>query len=131
MKLKVSVLLAGALLAAANVAAQELPTFSTGGNDEWYYVTFCRSNLVITDNGAGQPTTIQSASINEGQIWKLVGDQNNFQLVNKAGRYASVSGSGDAARLVTGSTPDASGFSLIATTNSSYSGNWEIKANSI
>ncbi|MDE5901572.1 MAG: glycoside hydrolase family 95 protein [Muribaculaceae bacterium] len=131
MKLKISTLLAGAILAASSVAAQDLPTFSTDGNDEWYYVTFCRSNLVITDNGAGQPATIQAAAINEGQIWKLVGSKENFQLINKAGRYASVSGSGDNARLVTGAAPDASGFQLISTGNSSFAGNWEIKANSI
>ncbi|MDE6120047.1 MAG: hypothetical protein K2F82_09300, partial [Muribaculaceae bacterium] len=130
MKLKISTLLAGAILAASSVAAQDLPTFSTDGNDEWYYVTFCRSNLVITDNGAGQPATIQAAAINEGQIWKLVGSKENFQLINKAGRYASVSGSGDNARLVTGAAPDASGFQLISTGNSSFAGNWEIKANS-
>lgn len=109
-----------------------LPTFSTAdGTPVWYFITFANSGYSIRDNGSGKAATQAVAEPSDEQLWKLVGTQEKFQLINKAGRYARVTGSGDNARLTTGSTAYSSGFSLIETGNSTYSPNWEIKANSI
>ena len=87
----------------------------------WYFITFANSGYSIRDNGSGKAATQAVAEPSDEQLWKLVGTQEKFQLINKAGRYARVTGSGDNARLTTGSTAYSSGFSLIETGNSTYS----------
>ncbi len=131
MKLKISAILAALFFAVAGVSAQVLPQFSTDDDAAWYFIKFACSDLVVEDAGAGKPAVQAIMDKKDEQLWKLVGSQSNFQLINKAGRYATVTGSGGDARLASSASPYSSGFSLVATGNTAYSGNWEIKANSI
>ncbi|MCM1108603.1 MAG: glycoside hydrolase family 95 protein [Clostridium sp.] len=109
----------------------ELPEFSDENATTWYFIQFCNNNSVITSNGIGQnvtrPTTAAPVPT---KLWKLVGEKENFQIVNKDGEYLGVSGSGDAARVIASTTAYAPGFSLIESP-STFAGSWEIKANGI
>ena len=112
------------------VAAQAIPpVFSTTENEQWYFLQFCISKQTLQDNGIGENVSFGEADPNDGQMWKLIGSQTNFQLVSKAGHYAVISGSGNSARLKTSASPDASGFSLVETGNTTYAPNWEISWN--
>jgi alpha-L-fucosidase 2 len=63
----------------------------------------------------------------DAQLWKLVGTQDNFQLVNRLGEYASVGSNG---MLVTSATEYSDGFALEVTTNTTYPIGWEIRKGS-
>ena len=107
----------------------DLPEFSTTGNEHWYFLKFCISDQTLRAATAGSNVTYGSIAYEDEQMWKFVGTQSNFQLVSKSGTYAVISGSGNSARLQSSSTADASGFSLVKTTNSTYYPNWEIHWN--
>ena len=98
--------------------------FSTDEQESYYYITFAKSDLVIQDMGAAQNITTQARKYGEAsQLWKLVGDESNFQLINKgSGRYAYYDGS----RVKTRQAADTKGFTIEMTTNTSYAGNYEI-----
>ena len=98
--------------------------FSSGDQENFYYITFANSDLVLQDMGASQNVTTQGRKYGEqSQLWKLVGKEGNFQLVNKgSGRYAYCDGS----RLKTRRSKDTRGFTIEATTNANYAGNYEI-----
>ena len=50
--------------------------------DNYYYITFANSDLVLQDMGASKNITTQARKYGEqSQLWKLVGEGNNFQLV--------------------------------------------------
>ena len=112
------------------VAEAQLPKFSAE-EDYWYFIEFAQNNNTILDQGAGSNTILTKADPVDGQLWKLVGNKDNFQLVSKLGNYATISGTGNSARLATGATPYSAGFSLVETTNSTFSPAWEIMANDI
>ena len=107
-------------------AIQGIPEnfFSNGEQENLYYVTFANSDLVLQDMGASKNVTTQSRKYGEqSQLWKLVGDKDNFQLVNKgSGRYAYYDGS----RVKTRQTADSQGFNIEKTTNTNYVGKYEI-----
>lgn len=109
----------------------KLPVFSTETSSTFYFVKFCQGGGYLADQGAGQSVQIAAADPIPAQKWKLVGTQSNFQLVNEAGLYAYVDGTGNAARIKTRTTPDANGFSLVTTGVAAFSPNWEIHANGI
>ena len=92
--------------------------------DKYYYITFANSNLVLQDMGASKNVTTQGRKYGEGsQLWKLVGNKDNFQLVNKgSGRKAYYDGS----RVKTRQAADNNGFTIEQTTNSNYAGKYEI-----
>ncbi|MBR1712531.1 MAG: glycoside hydrolase family 95 protein [Alloprevotella sp.] len=117
-------------------ASAILPDFSDEDTEQYYFLQFCISGQTLEDRGAGRSVTFGDADPTDGQLWKLVGTPQNFQLVSKAGRYAyidgasaSASSASDNARLKTRTTPDDKGFSLKETGNSSYLTNWEIQWN--
>ena len=112
------------------VAEAQLPKFSAE-NEYWYFIEFVQNNNTILDQGAGTNTVLTKADPVDGQLWKLVGTKDNFQLVSRLGNYATISGSGNSARLATGATPYSAGFSLVETTNATFSPAWEIMANDI
>lgn len=110
----------------------ELPEFSTDEQSAWYFVQFCKNDAVIASEGAGKNLKrVTGVKPVKQQYWKLVGTQDNFQLINQNGEYASVTGTGDAARAVASATPYAAGFSLVESPSSSYVSAWEIRANGI
>lgn len=98
--------------------------FSNEEQENFYYITFANSDLVLQDMGASQNITTQGRKYGEqSQLWKLVGNKGNFQLVNKgSSRKAYCDGS----RIKTRQSSDNNGFTLEATTNSNYKGKYEI-----
>ena len=106
-----------------------LPVFSTSSNTQWYFLRFCISDQTLRAATAGSNVTFGTLDLEDAQLWKFVGTRDNFQLVSKSGTYAVISGTGNAARLQSSSTPDASGFSLVKTGNATYYPNWEISWN--
>ena len=98
--------------------------FSTDEQENFYYITFANSGLVLQDMGAAKNITTQARKYGEqSQLWKLVGDEKNFQFVNKgSGRYAYYDGS----RVKTRQDADTKGFAIEETTHASYAGNYEI-----
>ena len=68
------------------------PKISDGGNEYWYYIRFTYSNKYMTGNGEGN-TVVQTLDTDtrkerwKQQQWKLVGENDRFYLVNKAGYY--------------------------------------------
>lgn len=108
---------------------QGVPDFfsSDGQEDKYYYITFANSSLVLQDMGAARNVTTQSRKYGEeSQLWKLVGSETGFQLVNKgSGRYAYYDGS----RIKTRQTADDKGFTIELTTNTNYIGKFEVSWN--
>ena len=108
---------------------QGVPDFfsSDGQEDKYYYITFANSSLVLQDMGAARNVTTQSRKYGEeSQLWKLVGSETDFQLVNKgSGRYAYYDGS----RIKTRQTADDKGFTIELTTNTNYIGKFEVSWN--
>ena len=98
--------------------------FSNDEQENFYYITFANSDLVLQDMGVSKNVTTQGRKYGEqSQLWKLVGNKDNFQLVNKgSGRKAYYDGS----RVKTRTTADTNGFTLEATTNANYKGKYEI-----
>lgn len=99
--------------------------FSTEGEeDNYYFITFGNSNLVLQDMGEAKNITTQSRRYGEPtQLWKLVGDAGSFQLVNKgSGRMAYYDGS----RVKTRTSADSNGFAIMKTANTNYAGMYEI-----
>ena len=101
--------------------------FSADGEERFFYLTFANSGLVLQDMGASRNVTTQSRLYGEGsQLWKLVGGEGEFQLVNKgSGRHAYYDGS----RIKTRVAADASGFAIEKTTNTSYTEGYEVSWN--
>lgn len=108
------------LSAIGNALALTSPKF----NEEAYYLLqFSNSQLCLTAAANGANLTTQQASLataTDRQLWKFVGSQSSFQLVNKAGQYATYSTS--ASRIQGNSAKDASGWAL--TDGSTY---WQLK----
>ena len=98
-----------------------------GQEDNYFYVTFANSSLVLQDMGASKNVTTQARRYGEtSQLWKLVGEAGQFQLVNKgSGRRAYYDGS----RLKTRLNADANGFKIEETANANYNGMYEISWN--
>ena len=74
-----------------NVAswAYELPQFSNGTTENWYYIVFANKYSVIQDFGVDK--NMMSNNVvpdRETQLWKFVGDEDGFKMMNAAGRYA-------------------------------------------
>lgn len=109
----------------------QLPKFSTENNETWYFIKFCENGNTIQDEGIGKASVLAHPDPIDEQLWKLVGDENSFQLVNKAGHYAYVSGTdgSDAVRLKTQSEKWNGSFRLYTTDYAAYSPAWEIHVN--
>lgn len=92
-------------------AALTTPKFN---EERFYLIQFTNSQLYLTAGNNEANLTTQQGSLETAtnkQLWKFVGTQSSFQLVNKAGQYASYSTS---ASRITGSTSeDASGWALV------------------
>ncbi len=72
-------------LKAEGVKVAELPMFSpTADNkDQWYKLTFVNKGNVLTDLDVENVATRPAEDDNDAQLWKLVGGQDDFELVNK------------------------------------------------
>ena len=87
--------------------------FSNGSNEYWYNIKFKKSNLQIQDNGIGEKATIQNIDMSsDAQQWKLVGNQNQFQLISKNGCYANMQEADGTFKMFSKSAEDTNGFAL-------------------
>ena len=87
--------------------------FSNGTKEYWYNIKFKNSNLQIQDNGIGTKATIQNIDMSlDAQQWKLVGNENQFQLISKNGTYANMQEADGTFKMFTKSEVDANGFAL-------------------
>lgn len=113
-----------ACLAAVMQAQPVLPQFSTDSDETWYFVRFKNGRCLLQDMGEG--ANLKTAVLNavDGQLWKLVGTQSDFELVNKAGRSVKYNGSRFIAQ-----TGAVGHLSLVATGNGTYTPGWEIQVN--
>ncbi len=114
----------------------KMPTFSDDESETWYFIQFRNGGYTLQDKGQGQCIRLAAADPIDEQLWKLVGDSANFQLVNKAGRYAVVSSTAASsespannAPLRAATTPQKNGFKLVETSNATYMPAWEILPN--
>ncbi len=134
------------LLACLMVKAQTLPTFSDGTSETYYYVKFLRpSNTTCmgTSTTSSDARAIRlyapSLSAMETQQWKLVGNKDNFQFVNKKGEYIVVSstsistseGGNNPKPLRAADSEQSGGFKLQTAPKTDNGKGWEIVANSI
>src|SRR5574344_3067808 len=75
-------------LSCLSTMAQTLPTFSTDGNEIWYYLQFNRGSAVVQDMGDG--SVLMTAGAKKGysaQLWKVTGSQSNCEIISKNGRH--------------------------------------------
>lgn len=112
------------------VLSNVAPTFTEGSTD-WFMIRFANGGNHLSSNGANDQAVTAVIRNVTSQWWKFVGTADNFQLVSKDGRYATIK-SGTATNGQTGNllymsdTEDASGFSIIETTSTTYAGAYEI-----
>ena len=121
----------GLVLAAESLTAwattPTVPTFSTDGNETWYYLQFCRGGAVLQDMGEGKNVkTAEAKRSNAAQLWKAVGNQNQFELVSQNGRhlYYNQSSWSNSGRFVASSSGSAE-LSLSQST-AEYDAAWEL-----
>ena len=107
------------------------PVFSDENNEHWFMIRFANGGNHLASNGAGDKAITAAIRNVSSQWWKFVGTAENFQLVSKDGRYATIK-SGTATNGQTGnllhmiSEPDSKGFKIIESTNTNYPGSYEI-----
>lgn len=105
-------------------AAQSvLPTFSDETTEQYYFIKSNLGAYYLADTGLGEPVRTSVQDKCDEQLWKFVGDQDNFQIVNQAGHYmylggaslsSSESGGGvNNKPLRTQATASSTGFRLI------------------
>ena len=122
-------------------AAAKLPTFSTadGSVEKYYNVKFNRSSRVMGIGTSDDCVRLYTADGSDTQLWKLVGTQDNFQFVNKNGKYIYVSSTATSADsygaanpnpLRVGTSEQSGGFSIVTSTNTDNGAGYEIVANS-
>lgn len=115
-----------------NTPTGTLPTFSTDGNEVWYYINFSKGGCVLASDGLGKSCLRARALPVDAQMWKVTGSADNAQFINKAGEYLTydrnTSGAGS---IKTSASPYASGFAIIPTENSDYYKDWEILVNGV
>lgn len=117
-------LLCSLMLTVGLTHAQTLPTFSADGADTWYVVQFKRGEAALAHQGEGQNlTTTGLDKNNPAQLWKLVGGQNDFELISKSGMHVYYN---TAAARYAASASQSGHLKLSPTTNSTYAPAWEI-----
>jgi len=93
-------------------SALTTPNYS---EEVYYLMQFTNSKLYITAGNNGANVTTQQGSLSDAtdkQLWRFVGTKAKFQLVNKAGQYATYSTSAE--RMQAGTSEDASGWTLVS-----------------
>lgn len=124
---KLTALITFVACAATTLCAQTLPTFSTDNAETWYIIQFCRGNAVLMDMGeAALLQTADADKNNDAQLWKLVGSQENCEIISKTGRHIFYNGERYAA-----SSDKVGGLKLEKTTNTDFAPAWEIQSQSV
>ncbi len=116
-------------LAASSVyiynGADDAPiTFSNGDSETWYLIQFCNGEAALEDMGNGANLkTAKTNSKKSTQLWKLVGDYDNCEIIDQEGRHIVYNGS----RFIASATKKGQ-LKIIETANSTYAPAWEIQA---
>lgn len=100
-----------------------LPVFSDEEAEKWYFLRFCKGSAVIQDMGEGQNMMTAVVDPIDGQMWKLVGEQGNFELISKSGRHVYFDGTNFRT-----SANKTGALKLVATTRSDSYPAWELQA---
>ena len=104
------------------IARPVAPLFSVvDGEENWYFVKFINKNTYLSGNGM---KGVAFDHIN-ANVWKFVGDINNFQLVNKDGAYAGINGN----KLQIQNKAYGPGFKFVETTATNYPYKYVIASN--
>lgn len=99
-----------------------LPAISKGNDEYWHYIRFKDGMGVLQDMGTGNKVQTKKAKDNEeGQLWKITGTKDNYQLTSKSGN--SISFSNDF--FETSTTPVS--FKLIYTESETLAPGWELQ----
>ncbi len=101
----------------------ELPVFSTADVEQWYYVQFKNGKGMLQEMGDGKNVQTASVDLTDAQLWKLVGTQEDFELISKTGLSLQYNGSNFIA------TAGGKGnLNLAVTGNGTYFPAWELGA---
>lgn len=119
-------------------ATAKWPTFSSGDTEKYYFVQFNRTKRCMTPGKTDDCIRLYTADGSDTQLWKLVGTKDNFQFVNKDGKYIIVSqtaistteGGNNPNPLRLGTSAQSGGFKLVQSSNTVNGAGFEIVANS-
>ena len=101
------------------------PIFSDNDKEYWYYLVFESGKTVVADQGLNNPLVTRIADKErKNQLWKFLGNENEFILINKETDNAAGFLSGYV-RSVT--KEDASKFRLVASPLKDMENGWEIE----
>ncbi len=104
-----------------------LPVFSTDNASTWYYIQWGNGGNIIVSDGVGKSALQARPAPNPAAEWKIVGDKDNCQIINKNGEYLVIDGNaGSKGSVKTSKTPYAPGFSLVQSTNANHTKKIEI-----
>lgn len=109
--------------------ANGFPTISTDGNEVWYLIQFMNGGNALTASNNNAEISTSSAVNSDAQLWKITGDATNgYTFTNKLGYTLYVPSAAKNQKVSASSTPGGvTKFQINATTNSSYSGGYEIQ----
>lgn len=102
-----------------------LPKFSNDGEEHWYYIVFSAGDAVLANQGKNLNTiTAVADPTKQAQLWKFVGSEEDFIIVNKReGEFVVMKSNVN----ITDNADDASKFKLVASEHPNYSESWEIE----
>ena len=123
--LAVAVLVLMASCLSLTISAQSQIPFTDENASEWYVIQFSREGAAVKDMGEG--VKLQTADVDktdDAQLWHIVGTASNCEIINKLGRHIYYDADANRFFAATGKQGQ---LRIIATTNSSYSGAWEIQ----
>jgi hypothetical protein len=116
------------LLMSIWVESQTLPTFSSNSNEVWYYIQFQRGLCVLQDMGESTDLNTQVAvKGSKSQLWKVVGDKSNFELVSQNGRHVYCKGTTNGSMFAASSSK--TGNLALHATTTEFAPAWEIQIN--
>lgn len=109
--------------------ASGFPQISTSESEVWYMIQFMNGGNVFTASSSGAQITTASAVSSDAQMWKITGDETNgYTFTNKSGYTLYVPSASKNQMVSASSSPSGvTKFYINATTNSSYSGGYEIQ----
>ena len=74
-----------ALLCCSVAAWAQMPQFSNGDEEHYYYIKANIGDIYLADKGLGKAVRTDGLAVDPALQWKFVGDQNKCQIVNKLG----------------------------------------------
>ena len=106
-------------------ASPTLPKFSNDAEENWYYIVFSAGEAVLSNQGKSlNAITVIPDQTKPAQLWKFVGNADEFIIVNKrAGEFVTMKANVNASDK----EEDASLFKLIPCGNPNFNDSWEIE----